>query len=83
MIILVIIDYFYIIRARFRPAKTKPVLIVDPDAVLASTIALEGLQPIARRHAKVAQSGRNLKLTKLSHCHSLDPGESSDALTRG
>jgi hypothetical protein len=40
------------------PSKTDPPLLVDPDAVLPASIALQGFEPIARRHPQIAQRPR-------------------------
>jgi len=50
-----VIDNLYILGARIRPAKADAELIVNTDAVLPRTIALERLQPVSRRHTKVLQ----------------------------
>jgi hypothetical protein len=44
---------FDVFSACVRPAETYTELIVHADTVLAKTIALQRLQPIARRHAQI------------------------------
>ena len=44
-----------VMRVAILPAKADPPLIVDPDTVLSSAIALELLEPVARRNTKVVQ----------------------------
>jgi hypothetical protein len=46
---LVVVDDFDFIRITFFPAKTNSPLIVDPDAMLSGSIALQSLQPVSRR----------------------------------
>jgi hypothetical protein len=45
---LVVIDNFNISGAGLRPYKADPPLIVNPDAALADSVALQLFQPVAR-----------------------------------
>jgi len=45
----VVVDDFNIPRVPIGPAKTYPVLVVDPDTVLARSIALKRFQSVAWR----------------------------------
>jgi len=54
---LVVISDFYLVRAVNFPDETDPVLLVDSDAVLPHTVALQRFQPISWRHAQIASSG--------------------------
>ena len=44
-----------ILRMSLNPAKADTELIVDADAVMPGTIALQGFQPIAGRHTQELQ----------------------------
>ncbi len=63
---LVVINDFNIGRARRSPSETDTKLIVDPDAVLSRSVALERLQTVAWWHAQVAELTGNLELPKLA-----------------
>jgi hypothetical protein len=66
-----------------RPPKANPILIVDPDTVLARSIAFQGLQPIARRHTQIIQSGGDFKLPELAPRNGCDIREALDPLSLG
>src|SRR5690606_17714597 len=61
----VIVDDLHIGRPRIAPAEADPVLVVDPDTVLPAPVALERLEPIARRHAKTGQRHGGVQLVQL------------------
>ena len=61
-----IVDDFDVRRACFRPAKTDPPLIVDANAVLPHSIALESLQAIAGRRAQRRQQRRGVEHVELA-----------------
>jgi|GEM_PF-4476984 len=46
-----------------RPAKAEPALVIDPN----SPIAFQCFESIARRNTQVVESGRDSKLSQLSH----------------
>jgi hypothetical protein len=50
------------------PHKTDPPLIVDAYAVLARSIALQLMKPIARRHSQIRQALGSVKHQKFSPC---------------
>jgi len=50
-----VIRDFYLMRSVSFPDETDPMLIVDSDAVLSRTVALQSLQTIPWRKAKIAQ----------------------------
>jgi len=60
-----IIDDFNEFRATIAPLETDTPLIIDPDAVLTATIALQRLQSIARRQPQIAQVSRRVKISEL------------------
>ena len=67
-----------ILGAGGRPAKAQAKLVVDADAVLAGTAALQGFQAVARRYAQVVQPFRDLQLPQLAPRHGGDVGEPLD-----
>lgn len=48
------------------PTEHDAPLVVDPDGVAACEVALQGLQPIAGRHAEVCQAVRGIEVLQLS-----------------
>ena len=67
-----------ILGAGGRPAKAQAKLVVDADAVLAGTAALQGFQTVARRYAQVVQPFRDLQLPQLAPRYGGDVGEPLD-----
>jgi len=65
------------------PAKTDAVLIVDPDAVLAGTIAFECLEPIPGRNPQVVEPAGDLELSELASSDRLDTDESPNPRSAG
>ncbi len=65
----VVVDYLNIDRPRFRPSETDSVLIVDPDAVLPSTVSTECLEAIAGWHSQVVQGLGLVKCVEPSGRH--------------
>lgn len=66
-----IIDNFNVMRAAFIPAEDEAPLVVDADAVLPLAPAFQGLQPVARRNAQIAQLGGRMQHIQLSPRHAL------------
>jgi len=48
------------------PAKAKPVLIVDPNAVLSFAVTLQRFQPVARWRAQELERFSSIQLRQLS-----------------
>ena len=67
-----VIDNLDVLGTALRPCEADPPLAVDPDAVLAGPVALQGFQPVARRHRQIAQIRRRVKLTQLALRRALD-----------
>ncbi len=67
-----IIDDLDQLGAAVAPDKAKAPLIVDPDAMLAATIAGERFKPVARRRAKVGKPGCRVEHVELAQRHRLD-----------
>src|SRR5690606_40595033 len=70
----VVVHDFYVFGVRAIPAKADAELIVDPDAVLALAIALQGFQPISRRHSQVFQAPGPIELLQFA------PSDHGDAV---
>jgi hypothetical protein len=62
----VIVDDLNFIWSRSGPPETDAILVIDPDAVLPSSIASELLKPIARRYRQVVQLRCRIQLINLS-----------------
>jgi hypothetical protein len=62
----VIIDDLDAVRIAFGPSKADTPLVVDPNAVLSRSIAVEFLKTIPRRHAKVIEPHRGIHLGQLA-----------------
>jgi len=57
---LVVVDNFDIVRIWISPSEANSVLIVDSDAMLTASIALECLKPISRRNRQVFQESSGI-----------------------
>ena len=55
------------------PHEADPPLVIDPDAVLSGTIALDCFEPVAGRSPEVLDGLRWSGLTKLTQCDTMDP----------
>ena len=71
-----IVHNLHIFNATFCPTEAHPELVIDANAVLASPVALERLQPITRRNAQIFKSAGDLELAQLAACHGFDVRES-------
>lgn len=56
------------------PDETDASLVVDADAVLARSIPLQSLQPVARRDTERVEVGRRVELMQLPIGRLVDPG---------
>ncbi len=63
-----------------RPTEAHPELIVHTNAVLAGTIAFQGLHPVAGRYPQIVQSVRDLQLPELASCDGRDVRKTFDPL---
>ena len=61
----------------WRPHETGAPLVIDPNAVLALSIALQCLKPVSRRRLWIFMNGRPVKLRKFAKRGSLDIGPTS------
>src|ERR1700690_2240942 len=62
-------------RVDVPPDKTNPPPVLDSNAVLPGSIALERFEAVARRNTKLLQSPRRVKIKKLAARHPLDRPE--------
>jgi len=70
--VLVIVHDFNVVSVAVSPHETETPLIVDPNAVLPRSVAMQCFQAIAGRSCQVAQFGGAIQLPKLSPCDPLD-----------
>lgn len=68
-----VVDDLDVSRSQIRPDKADPVLIVDPNAVLARAALLECLQTVGGRHAEIVELPCGVQELKLS------PGDPPEA----
>ena len=72
-----------LVRIAVRPVEANAPLIVDPNAVLASAIALQPLQPISRWHAEILKPLRRIDDHQLAeHCAEEIGRKATDPLPR-
>jgi hypothetical protein len=76
----VIVRYFYVMRTALAPDKADAPLIVDTDAVLPLTTAMQFLQAIGGRGLQIAQLGGGIEHGQFAQCRPLDGSKSADAL---
>lgn len=67
----VVVDDLDILRSGGRPSEADAPLPVDADAVGAGSLALELLQPIARRNSEVVEGLSGVQDQQLSQRHAL------------
>jgi hypothetical protein len=72
-ILSVVVNDLNLLWASVGPPETDPPLVVDPDAVLAGSIALQLLQPVAGRHTKLVDRNGRADLAQLAQRRSLNP----------
>ena len=65
-----IINNFDLIWPQVAPDETHTILLVDPDAALASTIPGERFEMIARRYAEFIQRDNGVQLIQFPRCYS-------------
>ena len=67
-----VVANFDVVSIPIDPSKAYSPLVVDPDRMLAFSIAPQLLQPIARRYAQVTE------IVSGVYCHQLSPGPLND-----
>jgi hypothetical protein len=63
---LVVVHDLDVVGSRGCPHKTDPILIVDADTVLASTIPRQSFQSVAWRHAQIFERRRRIQLIEFA-----------------
>ena len=69
-----IVHNLYIESITFLPSKTDAVLLVDANAVLPGTIAMQSFQMVTRRYPKVLKHNRRIQDRELPECAALKGG---------
>jgi hypothetical protein len=64
-----IVHDFYVGRLVLGPDEADPVLVVDPNAVLALAIAREGLEAVAGRDPEIGEALGGIELVELPESH--------------
>lgn len=72
-----IINDLDLVRVTISPDEADAVLVVDPDAVLSSSIAGQRFEPIARERAQIPESARRVHLQQLSLGHPCNTTETA------
>jgi len=62
----VVVHHFDLLRVAVLPHEADPILIVDPYAVLSTSVSAEGLEVVAWERAQVVQSVRCVQLYQLA-----------------
>ena len=75
-----IIDNLYVISVAGAPPEADTPLIVDPDAVLAGSIALQGFEPVSWRHPQKVEGCGGIDLQQLSMRDPLYVGRKATAV---
>ena len=78
--VLVIVHDFNVVSVAVSPHETETPLIVNPNAVLPRSVAMQCFQAIAGRSCQVAQFDGAVQLPKLSPCDPLDSLKAADRL---
>ena len=61
-----IVRYFDIVGVTLLPPEADAPLVVDADAMLASTVTREPFQPVSRRDTQIVQPFGDIKLNQLA-----------------
>ncbi len=61
-----VVHYLDLLRPAVVPNEADPILVIDPDAVLALPIAAEGFKVIARERAEVFESLSRVEVRQLA-----------------
>src|SRR5262245_2405237 len=68
----VVVDDLDFVGIALSPDEADPPLVVDADRMLTAPIALQGLQPVARRHAKIIETDRVVEKTQFAQSNGLN-----------
>jgi hypothetical protein len=77
-----IVDDFNVVRVAFTPHEADAILIIDPDAVLALTLAAQSLQPISWRDIQIIQHHGGMQQEELLQCPHFQIGGNPSASPR-
>jgi hypothetical protein len=69
---LVIVHDFHVVSVTLSPHEAETPLLVDPNAVLPLSAAMQCFQAIAGRSCQIAQFGGAVQLPEFSPCDALD-----------
>jgi hypothetical protein len=69
----VVVNDLYVGCVVAGPSKAQPPLVVDPDAVLTRTFALQRLKPVSGQSPQEFKAGRSIQHGKLAPSRRLDP----------
>jgi hypothetical protein len=72
----VVVHHFDLLRVAVLPHEADPILVVDTDAALPSSVSNESLEVIARERAQIVQPVRRVQLHQLALSN---PGEAPKA----
>lgn len=75
-----IVHNFDVVYVVLSPKETDSPLIIDPNAVLALTIATESLKTISRRNSEIGKLFRSVEVKQFSPCDTLKDLEPEYAL---
>ena len=67
-----IVRDFHVVSVAFAPAEANAPLVVDADAVLPFTAALQRFEPVARRHGHVPQLCGRVQQQQFASCATLN-----------
>ncbi len=76
-----VIDDLNLVRIAFSPHKTEAELIVDSDAVLSLTVAMQGFKAVCRRNAKLFHCVHVIERHEFPHRHTPYASRNSMTLT--
>jgi len=63
-----------------RPYETDTKLVIDPNTLLACTIAYKCLQSVSWRDSEIVKCGCSIEHRKLAYCNGLNVGEAFNPL---
>jgi hypothetical protein len=63
------VRHFYIVGIVIAPGEANPILIVDPNAVLSSTVVAQFLQPVTRGTLQITQLYCHIEHSEFSFCY--------------
>jgi hypothetical protein len=75
----VVVHHFDLLSVAVLPNEADPILVVDPDAVLTTSISTESLEVVAGERAQVVKPVRRVQLHQLALS---DPGDAPEAPRR-